>query len=887
MNRDELHRLRSMVGSIEAWSNHARAISYYRAETKRQADLAVAQLRSRMVEVGEEGKTNWRVIPLRRGDEQILSATAQMAQLHVLSDVESSSLQRLESDIPVQIEKASVLIGGWRGLTFGRRKEEAQLALSYLERFYEWAQSVALGSILSNLDQREAPTADPKLTSALDREVGLDAFIAQIDKAFLVAGSEVAALPAALESVRKALKLIGEIPDAAKKAGNAVRTAETAKSVRAMPIDRLRDATRERVRVQPLRDAGIRTVQDVLDREFAIAGLRGIGPQSARAIVGAAREIRSSVYAEMPVRIDLKHRDDDTTMLLALLSGWRALRRTRIGATDSTLVMGLESLTTVIDSGLSQLILFEGAAKRKDFPRAIRELTERAEVLETAMQLPNDPWGDFRAAPADYYVMLQELGLLVEDEQSSTGGLPSDVVERVRAFELDTTHLSVSLRGYQAFGARFSLVQKKVIIGDEMGLGKTIEALTVLAHLHGKGKRHSIVICPAAVLTNWMREVSAKSELHPRRLYGVGREDSLRDWARLGGVGVTTFGSLGWLEESLPDRFHVACVVVDEAHYIKNPQALRSIRTCELIERAEHALLLTGTPLENRVEEFKALVSYVNPKLVVDATDLRPKLFRKQVATAYLRRNQEDVLTELPELIETDEWISMSPADRAEYRSAVLEGNFAGLRQAAMVVKRGSAKLERLIEIVDEAQSNCRRVLVFSQFLKVLDTVVEALGERAVGPLKGSVPALKRQQMVDDFSTSGFGSVLVAQITAGGIGLNIQAASVVIICEPQLKPTSEWQAIARSRRMGQLEAVQVHRLLSDEGVDVRITELLERKREIFAEFAARSELAEQAPEAFDISEAELVKEVLQAERRRLLEGLPPLEDDGDDESLAG
>lgn len=887
MNRDELQRLRAIVISIEAWSEHAREVSRFRVETKRQADLAVAQLRSRVIELGNDRKTMWRAIPLRSGDEELLRATAQMAQLEDLSEIQATILQRLEEEVPAQIETARVILGVRRSVTFGRRRKDAQRALSYLQSFHDWALAAGLSSILNALDQRERVVPAPKLIDALADDVGLHGFIAQVNKTSLVRGNTLAALPAASEAVEKALKLLEETPGAAKNAGEAVRTAETDKAVRAMPVERLRDATHERIRVQPLRDAGIRNVQEVLDREYVIAGFRGIGYQSARAIVGAAREIRNSVYAEMPVRIDLKSQADEATMLLALLTGWRALRQTRVGADDSALVAELQPLIDEIDSSFAQLILFEVEASQVDFRYAVNTLLSRSELFNDAMRLPADPWGDFRAAAADYYVMLQELGLLVEDEQSSTGGLPSDVVERVRAFELDTTHLSVSLRGYQAFGARFSLVQKKVIIGDEMGLGKTIEALTVLAHLHGKGKRHSIVICPAAVLTNWMREVSSKSELHPRRLYGVGREDALRDWVRIGGVGVTTFGSLGWLEDALPDPVDVACVVVDEAHYIKNPQALRSIRTSEVIERAEHALLLTGTPLENRVEEFKALVSYVNPKLVVDATDLRPKLFRKQVATAYLRRNQEDVLTELPELIETDEWISMSPSDRAKYRSAVLEGNFAALRQAAMVATQGSAKLERLLEIVEEAQANGRRVLVFSQFLNVLDTVVHALGDRAVGPLKGSVPALKRQQMVDDFSTSGFGSVLVAQITAGGIGLNIQAASVVIICEPQLKPTSEWQAIARSRRMGQLETVQVHRLLSDEGVDVRITELLARKREIFAEFAARSELAEQAPEAFDISEAELVKEVLQAERRRLLEGLPLLENDSEDESRAG
>jgi SNF2 family DNA or RNA helicase len=91
----------------------------------------------------------------------------------------------------------------------------------------------------------------------------------------------------------------------------------------------------------------------------------------------------------------------------------------------------------------------------------------------------------------------------------------------------------------------------------------------------------------------------------------------------------------------------------------------------------------------------------------------------------------------------------------------------------------------------------------------------------------------------------------------------------VVICEPQLKPTTEWQAIARAHRMGQLNSVQVHRLLSEEGVDQRITDILARKRQLFEEFARDSETAKSAPEAFDITEAELAREVVAAERERL------------------
>jgi hypothetical protein len=127
--------------------------------------------------------------------------------------------------------------------------------------------------------------------------------------------------------------------------------------------------------------------------------------------------------------------------------------------------------------------------------------------------------------------------------------------------------------------------------------------------------------------------------------------------------------------------------------------------------------------------------------------------------------------------------------------------------------------------------------------------------------------------MVDRFSSAKHGAVLVAQIMAAGVGLNIQSASVVVICEPQLKPTTEAQAIARAHRMGQVQSVQVHRLLSEDSVDQRIIELLARKKRLFNDFARVSDMADSTPEAVDLSEAELAREVVAAERQRLFEGV--------------
>lgn len=586
---------------------------------------------------------------------------------------------------------------------------------------------------------------------------------------------------------------------------------------------------------------------------------------------GAAQTLWQTTHDEMPVRVDIRNRTSEATELLRCLGAWGAMRKIRGATSDLALAEALTPLALALDETVSHIAVLSSARSVTEFRESVQAVARLARQIADAggAPEPGDPWDDFLRKPADYFALLAELGFITEDEQKTHGDLPDEIVEAVRRLELDTQHLSASLRGYQSFGARFALVQRKVIIGDEMGLGKTVEALAVLAHLRSRGFHHALVICPAAVVTNWIREIQSKSTLRPHRVHGPGREAAARNWVRSGGAAVTTFETLGWFEGQVHAAPDLGCVVVDEAHYIKNPAALRSQRATRILDASDRAVLLTGTPLENRIDEFRNLVGYLRPDLVVGVDEFAPRHFRRQVAPAYLRRNQEDVLTELPELVEVNEWLPISGEDAAAYRDAVAAGNFMAMRQAAMSQGSKSEKMQRLKQIVEEAEDNGRRVIVFSHFRGVLDQVMRALPGQVFGPLTGSVPAAARQIMVDQFSAAGHGAVLVSQIIAGGIGLNIQAASVVVICEPQLKPTTEWQAIARAHRMGQLESVQVHRLLSEEGVDLRVTEILARKRELFDEFARISETADSAPEAFDLSEADLAREVIAAERERL------------------
>jgi hypothetical protein len=184
----------------------------------------------------------------------------------------------------------------------------------------------------------------------------------------------------------------------------------------------------------------------------------------------------------------------------------------------------------------------------------------------------------------------------------------------------------------------------------------------------------------------------------------------------------------------------------------------------------------------------------------------------------------------------------MTPEEEAVYEEAVLSRLFADARRVSWNTPdlKDSSKANRLMEIVEEAKRSQRRVIVFSFFLDTVRRVCELLGERCMPPITGALTPARRQEIIDEFSRSPSGTVLPAQIQSGGTGLNIQAASVVIICEPQFKPSIESQAISRAYRMGQARNVLVYRLLCEETVDERITELLEQKQEIFDAFADES-----------------------------------------------
>lgn len=679
-----------------------------------------------------------------------------------------------------------------------------------------------------------------------------------------------------------------------------------------VPLTELRNFGAENVRWAALENAGIRTVADLVPvTRAALERIEGIGPLTVQRILAARKRVIEMNAAEpaAPPRLDAEQSEARALVRAArevLVTGDHTrAASSALRTLDRDLGARLASVRhkAAIHRGwfrgdraaLRAAAVQEAAAIVTDVERArapdgrlTAAARARAEALRAREHRPTA--GELRREHerrvAEFTAVI-ERALTRNRGSHSTGlhgGLPLEVARRVEAFELDTAGLRVTLRGYQEFGAKYLLVQRRTLLGDEMGLGKTVEALAALAHVaYAEGGKHFLVVAPASVLSNWERETARHTELPVVVLHGSERDERLRRWARGGGVAVTSFGTLGRMPlyernggtpGELGDK-DVDMLVVDEAHYAKNPGTARSRAVTAIAERSKRVCYMSGTPLENRIEEFRSLISQLQPELAErlgvetpadDGLVVGRQAFLTAVAPVYVRRNQKDVLQELPERIEKEEWIDLSPAELDLYRDAVGKRQIMAMRRTATLGVPGvrSSKLERLDELLQEYRADGRKVLVFSFFLNVLAAV--ARRERPIGTISGSVPPAERQRLCDAFTETDGYALLLGQIDAAGTGLNPQAASAVVLLEPQWKPSTEEQAIARAHRMGQTRSVIVHRLLATDTVDERMKEVLAGKQELFDAFARESAVRDASADA---TETSLTKQVVDAEVARL------------------
>ncbi len=692
---------------------------------------------------------------------------------------------------------------------------------------------------------------------------------------------------ALLEGLERLQRTGETAEESIRKAAEACVTAEAARLLGEIPVEEL-NRDRRGLKVKVLRDNGYGTLADLIPASvYQLAAIRGIGEDSARVIHGLVRDILRETRSGVRIRVSLDHRTPETTLLVTRIAAWRRisplaeegrrLREQHGDALQSALaeaqpagsvlrwLFSSDRVKQRAEAACRRLLDFRGSAG------GVR-LREILSAAETAGNMGGEAaWEDFRQHSIAFFQVLETLAPGVLGTGDALCGLPEDLARDVREEPLLTGGLKCALRPYQAWGVRYILHQGKVLLGDEMGLGKTVQAIAAMVSLGNAGAVRFLVVCPAGVLPNWCREIQSKSSLSVNRVHGAERLRAWRAWLDAGGVAVTTYETLGLLP--VPEDLRLSLLVVDEAHYIKNPATARAAHVKALLPHADRLLFMTGTALENRVGEMVALIDMLRPSVAARVRELSclalaPR-FRHLVAPVYYRRKREDVLQELPQLVESREWCSLLPGEEAVYEAAVEAEDDTEVRRVSWNIPAlsMSSKARRMLELMEEAAEDGRKIIVFSFFLDTIRAVVDLLGERCLRPIHGAVPPARRQEILDEFDRAPAGTVLVSQIQSGGTGLNIQSASVIILCEPQLKPSMESQAISRAYRMGQTRNVLVYRLLCEKTVDEKIIGMLERKQAVFDAFADRSEAAEQAMELTETTLEELVRE----EKQRIAE----------------
>ena len=476
------------------------------------------------------------------------------------------------------------------------------------------------------------------------------------------------------------------------------------------------------------------------------------------------------------------------------------------------------------------------AARQADGKVSNHALPELTALCETLEQPP--PPGLERLAP-----------LVQGFEKLPPPVLPPDLTATLRQYQLQGVSWLGFLRGAGLGG----------ILADDMGLGKTLQTLCAL----GPG---SLVVCPTSVLPNWANEVKKfRPSLKVCVYHGPGRAlDPAAD------ITLTTY-SLMRLDAAVLGARTWDALVLDEAQSIKNPDS--QVARAAFGLKANFRLALSGTPLENRLEELWSLMHFTNPgllggrrhfqdKVAQPIADGRPEAaegLRRRIRPFVLRRLKRDVAPELPPRIDSVMHVQLDERERAVYDSVMAatrkevvallnEGGsvlkaleaLLRLRQAAchpalVPGQRAStsSKVETLVDALDTAVSEGHKALVFSQWTSLLDLIEPQLKSAGIGFERLDGTTVNRGEVTDRFQSPEGAPVLLMSLKAGGTGLNLTAADHVFLVDPWWNPAVEAQAADRAHRIGQERTVMVYRLVSQGTVEERILGLQEKKRAIF------------------------------------------------------
>jgi SNF2 family DNA or RNA helicase len=407
---------------------------------------------------------------------------------------------------------------------------------------------------------------------------------------------------------------------------------------------------------------------------------------------------------------------------------------------------------------------------------------------------------------------------------------------------------------YQMEGIAFLMPRHAALLADEMGLGKTMQTILSLRLLFQSGLvRRALLVCPKPLVHNWCRELRSWAEDLPFEVIGGDADVRRASWLvsncplKMVNYELLTRDAAYLAEEQV--RFDL--VVLDEAQRIKN----RSSKTAQVVRsiRRERSWALTGTPIENKPEDLVNLFAFVDPDRV--PADTPAKRLPQLTGDCILRRTKEDVLPDLPPKTIRDTVVELTPAQREAYALAEKEGivhlNTLGetitvqhVFELVMRLKQicnfdpltgQSAKLEQLQADLAEVVESGRKALIFSQWVEPLEALAEALAP--YGPLQfhGKITPRERQVVLDQFKSDPSKHVILMSYATGSVGLNLQFTNYVFLFDRWWNPAVEDQAINRAHRIGQKEPVFVTRFISQETIEERIADVLDKKRQLFNE----------------------------------------------------
>jgi len=441
---------------------------------------------------------------------------------------------------------------------------------------------------------------------------------------------------------------------------------------------------------------------------------------------------------------------------------------------------------------------------------------------------------------------------------------PKSLVKTLREYQ-KTGYTWLKTLSYYGFGG---------ILADDMGLGKTLQVIALLLSERRKNQA-SLVVAPTSLLYNWENEISRFAP-KLRTQVVTGLPEKRRDLLATPDIDVfiTTYDMLKRDIEHY-EFMKFAYIIADEAQNIKNPstQASKSIK--ELNGRVRFAL--TGTPIENNLTELWSIFDFIMPgylhsnhkfqrlyetPIIKNGDPDKATQLRQQIAPFVLRRVKSNVLKELPEKIETTLQAELTPEQKKIYTAYLMEAlgalddivannSFADNRMRILAqltrlrqicchpslflseYDGGSGKLELTIETIQRALESGHRVLLFSQFTGMLDMIKDSLAKSDMTVsyfyLDGATKAKERMEMTTRFN-AGERDMFLISLKAGGTGLNLTGADVVIHYDPWWNPSVMDQASDRAHRYGQKKAVQVFNIVAKDSIEEKIMALQEKKR---------------------------------------------------------